>query len=266
MDLQIGKIMVIVCIALAILFIIKVIFELSKKKSGSSGKTNKKSNFFSFKKFTAAKPLGNPVGDGADELVAGYFANETQSGCLGKKPRFTDAEYDQYVLNKINEFLSEEKALQTIGIDESQVSEVAPVAFKGFECEDDYLSRYGLDGILRTSQYSISKIFFSDNQIFVYRVFFDFIKKSTTVSTREYFYKDITTFSCTSSIKEYKEYKERKGCLNKGTDISWGKSQATRFSIIVPGDTFSCSVAGVSEIEKTVQGMRQKLREKNANR
>lgn len=232
------------------------------------GKKNEKNNALQNKPNNDGNKSGENVSNGSgvrvdcDEFVKAYFKSETTSGCFGGKTKYTDWDYDQFILDNINGFFSTKKAAQTIGIDESQIDEKSSISLKGFEYEDGYLSRYGLDGIMRTSQYSVSKIYFSENQIFVYKVFFDFLTHSTDISTREYFYKDITTFSCTNSIKERKEYIEKTRLSGRGCDVMWKKSETLRFCIVVPGDTFSCSVSGVSEFEKTIQGMRQKLREK----
>lgn len=201
-----------------------------------------------------------------DKVVLQYFAGEMQSGCFGSKPKYTDKDYDDILLKWINENASRACALHRIGADESQVSEIAPICFQGFESESGFVGRYGLDGKFRTTQYSVTWLFFSDSQIFVFNIFFDLLYHKTKIITYEYFYKDITNFSSIFSSYEYEKLTEIKGCMRKGVNKELKKIETQKFSIVVPGDSFSCSVSGVANIEDIIQGLKQKLREKKEQR
>lgn len=201
-----------------------------------------------------------------DETVLSYLNNEQKSGCFGSKPKYTDKDYDDVLLKWINENASRACALHRIGADESQVNEIAPICFQGFESESGFMGRYGLDGKFRTTQYSVTWLFFSDSQIFVFNIFFDLLYHKTKIITYEYFYKDITNFSSIFSSYEYEKLTEIKGCMRKGVNKELKKIETQKFSIVVPGDSFSCSVSGVANIEDIIQGLKQKLREKKEQR
>lgn len=201
-----------------------------------------------------------------DEIVLQYFSNEQKSGCFGRKPKWTDKDYDNMLLRWLNANATKEFALHKLGVDESQVNEIEPICFQGFESEDTFIGRYGLDGKFRTSQYSVTWLFFSDSQIFVFNIFYDLLYHKTKIITYEYFYKDITNFSSIFSSYEYEKLIERKGCMSKGFDKELKKIETQKFSIVVPGDSFSCSVSGVAKIDGIIQGLKQKLREKKEQR
>ena len=70
-------------------------------------------------------------------------------------------------------------------------------------------------------------------------------------NTEEYFYKDITNFSTTTVSVEYNDNKGRK----QTQDLS-------KFAIVVPGDKMYCAIGGSEDVERSIQAMKQKLREK----
>jgi hypothetical protein len=78
--------------------------------------------------------------------------------------------------------------------------------------------------------------------------------------TDEYFYKDITNFSSSSDTVE-KEVLEKTSCT--GTPTYSRKSVSyNRFSLVVPGERFDCSMEQNDYTERSIQGMKAKLREK----
>ncbi len=58
--------------------------------------------------------------------VIRYFLND---GCLSK--HISDAEYEELLLNAISKFDFKKKALDKIGLDESELQEIKPVNFNG---------------------------------------------------------------------------------------------------------------------------------------
>lgn len=201
-----------------------------------------------------------------DAAVLSYFNNEQKSGCFGSKPKYTDKNYDDILLKWINENATKSCALRRIGVDETQVNEIEPICFQGFESDSGFMGRYGLDGKFRTTQYSVTWLFFSDSQIFVFNIFFDLLYHKTKIITYEYFYRDITNFSSIFSSYEYEKLTEIKGCMKNGVNKELKKIETQKFSIVVPGDSFSCSVSGVAKIDEIIQGLKQKLREKKEER
>ena len=192
--------------------------------------------------------------------VIKYFYGE--GGCLSfLSPGLKDEDYDAMVQAKAKSMDFRQKALNKIGLDESQVSEIEPVHFEGYWFDEKKtLARWGKDKVWRSSAYQVTWIFFSSSQIYVYQYTFNMDEDGKKESTEEYFYKDITNFSTTSDTVE-KWVLDKVSC--KGDAFYARKNvDANRFAIIVPGDKFYCSMDQNDYTERAIQGMKAKLREK----
>jgi len=184
-------------------------------------------------------------------------------GCLAKK--VSDSEYESLVMAKAKSFDVKKKALDKIGLDESQVNEVAPVHFEDY-CFDksdskDLQTRRGDDNLWRSSAYQITWIFFSSTQVYVYQYTFNMMDDGKKEKTEEYFYKDVTNFNTTSDTVEGKWLKFG-GCM--GTKITEEREnlETNRFQLSAMGDKFYCALKQNDYTEKAIQGMKAKLREK----
>ncbi len=176
-----------------------------------------------------------------------------QSGCGHHE--MSEDEYLSLVQKKRESFKLKEKALHKLGIDESQVQEIDPVEFVGFNYDDDYFAKGNL-----TSKYESTWIFFSDTQLYVYSFLFDMTSNSTRERTEEYFYKDVTSFSSSTKSLELIT-NQPSGCGSTMNSVK-GSIDMAYFSIVVPGDKFNCTMQSNDTTEKIIQGMKQKLREK----
>lgn len=184
------------------------------------------------------------------------------TGCFGK-PLVSDEEYDQMVMAKVKSTNWKERALNKIGLDESQVSEVEPIHLEAFYFDEKTIDRFGEDKKWRSSRYQISWVFASDTHIYVWQYTFSMINDEKRERTEEYFYKDITNFSTRTGTYE-KETGELEGCLSK--KIEWTRKNVdfNQFVVVVPGDKFECSTEDSEYVESSVQGLKAKLREKKA--
>ena len=190
------------------------------------------------------------------KVIKYFFQNG--GGCF-KKP-ITDSEYDEMVMAKAKSVDYKQKALDKIGLDESQVSEITPIHFEQYLYNDKSYDLRGKDGKWRSSQYQITWLFFSSSQVYVYQNTFNMDEDGKKEQTEEYFYKDITNFSTTSDTVE-KIVPLKTSC--KG-DVTWGKAnyEVSRFQLSAMGDKFYASVTADDYVEKSIQGMKAKLREK----
>ncbi len=191
------------------------------------------------------------------QKIIKYFYGS--SGCLNKG--LSDNEYESLVMTKAKSIDFKQKAMDKIGLDESQVNEVAPVHFEDYLFDDKKAyARRGIDGVWRSSAYQVSWIFFSSSQVYVYQYTFNMDEDGKKESTEEYFYKDITNFS-TSTDSVEKEAVDKVSCSGK---VSYVRTsvETNRFALIVPGDKFYCSMKQSDYAEKAIQGMKAKLREK----
>ena len=187
----------------------------------------------------------------ADQKTAiNYFIPET--GCKGLFSKVKDEDYDAVVQAAVKSSNSFKKALDKIGLDESELKEIPPVTLYGYESSS--FSKTTDSGAYRSNLYSITHLFFSSTQVYMYQLILNTMKNEKKERTEEYFYKDITNFSTSSDTTESLQFK---GCSGAPNRIS---VEIQRFSLIVPGDKFSCATYG--DIEQNVKAMKNKLREK----
>ncbi len=180
-----------------------------------------------------------------------YFIPD--EGCKGFFSGVKDEEYDQIVNLMIKKSNSFQRAIDKIGLDESELKEIPPVKLCGYEASS--FSKTDMDGSFRSNLYSITHLFFSSTQVYMYQIVFNTMKNERKERTEEYFYKDITNFSTFSETIESLSYK--KGCSGTPSRVS---VEIQKFSLIVPGDKFSCATYG--DIDSQVRAMKNKLREK----
>jgi len=185
-------------------------------------------------------------------------------GCLSKGISYE--EYESMVMAKVKSIDFKKKALDKIGLDESQVNEVAPVHFEDYWWGDNekdidkFEARCGKDGVWRTSAYQITWVFFSSTQVYVYKYTFHMDKDEKKEVTEEYFYKDVTNFSTSSDTVE-KEVVSKVSCTGKATFVRTN-AETSRFQLSAMGDKFYCAMKQSDYAEKAIQGMKAKLREK----
>ncbi|GMO57822.1 MAG: hypothetical protein Ta2G_17720 [Termitinemataceae bacterium] len=176
-------------------------------------------------------------------------------GCFAKKPFISDAEYDAIVNSLVQRIDPYHKGLEKLGIDESQVKEIKPIQFSNYKYELGSYWRIGSDGVLRTSLYQVSCIYFSASELFAYQISFSTDWNKVEERTYEYHYKDITSFtSLTEQEDEIKEGEVRPAV------------KENTFTISVPGDGFKVSLCNKSKEaeENSIQAMKAMLREKKA--
>jgi len=210
----------------------------------------------SFDDKKTAKKLGRNLHMASEQKqIKLYF--ETP-GCIGGLNAMKDEFYEQKIMNKLNALNLKARALEKIGLDEDQLKEIPPVCFHGYNFDSDVLIKIGQDGRLRSSMYEATWLFFSNSQVYIYSYKMDMISESKKETTEEYFYKDITNFATSSETVE-SEMAAGCGCTGKPKKES---RDYNRFSLVVPGDKFFCSLSGVPDADQAINAMKQKLREK----
>jgi hypothetical protein len=187
----------------------------------------------------------------SQKQVIRYFMND---GCLQKK--MSDVQYDAMVQTQIDGINAKGRALQKIGLDESELQEIEPVHFEGYVFGKKAYAKRGVDGKWRSSAYQQSWLFFSATQVYLWQYTFNMDEDGKKEVTEEYFYKDITNFSTSSDTEEtpYWDPKLKKNMLQN--------VDSNRFRLVVPGDSFYCAMDQNDYTERAIQGMKAKLREK----
>jgi hypothetical protein len=193
--------------------------------------------------------------------VIKYFLST--GGCFSKG--LSDDAYEGIGQQKAKSMDFKQKALDKIGLDESQVNEIPPVHFEGYEFDEEKgYAKLGKDRIWRSSIYQISWLFFSNTQVYVYQYTFNLDEDGKKESTEEYFYKDITNFSTSSDTIEKPVIEMVGGCLGKKPKLIRKNVETERFALVVPGDKFYCSMDKKTDTEGVIQAMKAKLREKKS--
>lgn len=188
------------------------------------------------------------------KMALRYFLNH---GIFQKRP--TDEAYDEMVRSMVAEkkLTDPQTALNKLGIDESEVTEVKPLFLEGFVFGDEVPYAWaGKDGKWRSSKYQVSWIFCSSTHVYIYQYTFNTDEDGKKIATEEYFYKDVTNFSASSDTEETPTWNQKKKKFElKNVDT-------TRFRITVPGDSIYCVMDQTDENEAAVKGLKAKLREK----
>ncbi len=188
--------------------------------------------------------------------VIHYF--NPKGGCLSSG--VPDQEYDAMLNNVLQGTDWKKKALDKIGLDASEVTEIEPVRFEGFLFDGDVFVKKGKDGMWRSSAYQLTWVFFSATQVYVWQNTFNMDEGGKKEKTEEYFYKDITNFSAQSDTEE-KENIGSAGCMG-GAKVVREQVHTNRFQLTVPGEKLYCSMQQNEYTERSIQGMKAKLREK----
>lgn len=208
------------------------------------------SNAMSNYKFNAEKRQWLKGSNEQQKIAVNYFLPDRGLRALfGKK--VSDSEYDAMVDEFVKQNETVKRALEKIGVDESELKEIPPVTLYGYE--ESEFSRSSLNSY-RSNLYSVTHLFFSSTQVYMYQVILNTMKSERKERTEEYFYRDITNFSTSNDVIEAINLD---GCSGTPTKVS---IEMNRFALIVPGDKFICSTRG--NIEQQVRAMKNKLREK----
>lgn len=174
-----------------------------------------------------------------------YFCKE---GCMTKT--ISDDEYLQMVRRKRDSLNFKQKALNKIGLDEVEVSEIPPAMFEGFVYKNAY-AKQNASGKWVSSAYQVSWIFFSSNQVYLYSYTFNMDEDKKNERTDEFFYKDVTSFSTLS------ESDTAHGLGGNTFEVT-----SEQFAMVVPGDKLFMAMGDIQNADAIIQGMKQKLREK----
>jgi hypothetical protein len=187
-----------------------------------------------------------------------------EKGCFSNT-YLTEAAYDSIRLAKRGRGDLKDKALEKLGIDETQVQEIEPICFEGYRYEYSKLQPYirAVEAVNYSSMYEVTWLFFGDEQVYLYKYSFDTTDETRADMTLEYFYKDITAFSTTSDNVQKKVWTIKKsGCSGTTRQSESRNFNEELFRIVVPGEVFTCAYSQRDDAAGKVAAMKQKLREK----
>lgn len=183
------------------------------------------------------------------------FAVGLLTACYGKITVWpvSDEDYDK----SVNDYTVNIKtrALEKLGVDESEVNEVAPIILVGYEFDADIQRvKIGTDKIWRSNIYKVVVLFFSRNELHSYSMRFDTLQDKKTEGTDVYFYQDIVSVSTASST-----YKVKVGNTNNSEITITLES----FRLTTKGGTsLTVNLFNSRYGQESVNAMRALLREK----
>lgn len=167
----------------------------------------------------------------------------------------SDSEIDLICLNELENII--QQGLKKIGLDEEEVKLIAPITISGpyfKNISTQALYKLGGDKRWRSSNFEAIVLFFSEKQVYSYNYRFSLIENEKNESTDEYFYKDIVSVSTSSDTITVTNAAGKSSTLNY-----------EQFKLTTSGGTsISCSVWDMGSVEKSIQGMKQLLREKKS--
>ena len=181
-------------------------------------------------------------------------------GCAGSGA-MSDMEYDNLLKNRIDSLNLKQRAINKIGLDDSELTEIEPVRFENyFFSGGKTFTSYGKDGKTRSSAYQVTWVFANAKQVYLFQYTLHMDKDVQKEHIQEYFWKDITNFSSTNetveTLKPTVSYFPPKVTMTK-MNVS-----TNCFALIVPGDKVECSMEANDFTERSIKGMKTKLREK----
>ena len=157
-----------------------------------------------------------------------------------------------------------ERALQTLGIDEEEISRADPIEFASFEfppmCAEDKQGRplipmiRGRDGFWRSPVCTVIGLYFSKTTVHCYRLARSITSPAQREETNDFWYNDIVSVKLTTQ--------EIPAIDKNGNRINNKTVRYNEFSLRnAGGETFACSVRDYKAAEEAAIGMRSLLRE-----
>ncbi|MBR6435957.1 MAG: hypothetical protein IKS45_05575 [Thermoguttaceae bacterium] len=186
--------------------------------------------------------------------ILAYFFNKPKvaGGCFESTQYMSDEEFMDIVERKKQSLNLRQKAIDKIGLDEDQLSEMPPICFGGFTFKDASCSKKLKHNVRVSTCYQVSWLFFSSEQFYLYQYTFYLDEDKKKENTEEYFYSDVT-FLATRTESE----------TGKDRDGKTFEVEMNSLLVGVPGANFCISLEDPEKnFEDAIKRMRFKLREK----
>lgn len=195
------------------------------------------------------------IGGVTCHFVAKYFIKQFESSIKysdAPKALMTDDEYERLVNEKIEKMNVISLGLNRLGLDASQIEEIKPIILR-----DKVLTKTSLrvynddDNTLHSSTQYVTLLYFTDTQLFVYKIQFDMCCNLQEEWTSEFFYQDIC------DVSTYVENNVLE--IGEKTKIEYS---TIAFKIIAPNSSIGFDMDGDNENVASIQAMKQKIRDK----
>lgn len=172
---------------------------------------------------------------------------------VAPKKLMTDAEYEELVAKRIEAMNIGQVSLDKLGLDPDQVKEIQPIILKDKVIKDhSFRVKNKENGSLHSSTQHVTYLYFTDEQLFVYKIVFDMCCNMQEEWASEFFYKDICDVSSytTKNVLAIDDFKFEYSTVS--------------FEIIASNSKIGFDVDGDNENVGSIQAMKQKIRERKA--
>lgn len=186
-------------------------------------------------------------------IIAGVIVSVKNKG-----KQVTDEEYD----NACSSYCAtlRPRALEKLGVDEDEVREITPIILEGY-CYPGYDSAFciqGKDEKWRTDKYQSTQLFFSANEVHIYRNEFCTVEEKKKESTEVYFYKDIVSVSTSSEMIKLNNNDSKKKSALGDEEV-----EIESFKLVTTGGTsLKVAIRDPEYAQRSINAMRQLLRAK----
>ena len=187
---------------------------------------------------------------------------------IAPKKLLTDAEYEELVCKKIESMNIGEVALERLGLDIDQVKEIHPIVLKDKVITKNSLIVYNRKDLSsHSSTQHVTYLYFTDEQLFVYKIQFDMCCNVQTEWAHEFFYQDICDIqSCISknTLKINNNILKSNDIKDEAKDDFEIEYSTVTFNIVSSNSMIGFEIDGKNENIDSIQAMKQKIREKKA--
>lgn len=183
-----------------------------------------------------------------NKMMAEYNASKGSP-----KKLMTDAEFEKLVEDKIASMDIAKISLEKLGLDPDQVKEIHPIILRDKVIDDHSLTVRNRDNnSVHSSTQHVTYLYFTDEQLFVYKIQFDMCCNMQDEWASEFFYKDICDVS---------SYTSRNILKGQGFEFEYS---TVSFNIIASNSQIGFDLNGDNENVGSIQAMKQKIRERKA--
>lgn len=155
-------------------------------------------------------------------------------------------EYDREVGNMMSQLRTDPR--EYVGLDSSEVEEIDPISFEGYKfIGASKVRKDNEDGLWRSDLYEKATVYFTRNEVHIYKVFLSVLTGKTTETTDVLFYDDIVSVSTKNEVEKI------------------GKDSVEYISINLVskgGNSMSIAIKGNEDRQKSINAMRALIKEK----
>lgn len=176
--------------------------------------------------------------------------------------KMTMQDYEQIVASKLYNLDLKQRAIEKIGLDESEIEEIEPIPLSGyiFDDKDNVILVKAVGDRAVSSRFSVTWIFFSKTQMYTYTYTFETISDNVWETTRDYFYQDITCMTMVQKVVEKIDVINT-GCLSTESVVK-NNFLVDTLEIVVPGAAYSFSMRNNEDLERSLKAAKAMLRER----